>query len=184
MAGNSAQITLGPGWLKMAPIGTAEPTANETALPVAWLDLGYTEEGNTFTYEVTSEDVFVAEELSPVSTQEVKADGTVKFSLAQANRKNLALALGRGTAEATDATSLQPVALGGRQFFMLIWDKEDVPTTSNVRWIYRKCFVTGGLEIAHKKAPNKTLINIEARTFTPTGLQPFIVWPSDAGLIS
>jgi hypothetical protein len=184
MAGNANEIAIGPGWLYVAPIGTAEPVANETALPVTWLQVGYTEEGSTFAYNVTSEDVFVAEETSPVSTQEVKAEGSVKFALAQANRKNFGLALGLGTALTTDATSLEPASLGGRLFFMMIWDKEAVPTTANVRHIYRKCFSSGGIELVRKKAPNKTTIGMEAKLYTPTGAKPFIIWPSDAGMIS
>lgn len=185
MAGNGANIGIGPGWLYAAPIATADPANNETSLPVDWISLGYTEDGNQFSYAVTSEDIEVAESVDPVATQETKALSKVTFSMAEMTRRNLGLALGRGLV-ANDDSILEPAALGSRLYFKLIWQSLDhvtpaVSDTANIRWLFRKCFVSGSLDISHKKAPAKALLPVEISCYRPdSATAPWAVFPNAA----
>ena len=64
--GNPDEVLLGAGTLYVAPIGTTEPTSASAALPSAWREVGWTEDGSTINYVMTSADVNVEEEFDPV----------------------------------------------------------------------------------------------------------------------
>lgn len=183
-AGVSSDVDMGPGWLWAAAVGTAEPADASTALPSAWRTIGYTEDGNTFTSEVTAEDIEVAEELDPIDIRETKRANSLVLQMAQVNRKNLALAFNTGPNEANDNTPYEPPALGASVYCMLAWDLNSFASTdaTNVRILYRKCKASGPIAIPHKKAPAKSLIPVTFRIVKPTGLAPFKVFPNASGL--
>ena len=64
--GTPGNVKLGAGRLYYAPLGTTEPTNCSTALPSAWIAVGYTENGTSIDTAITSEDIEVAEELDPI----------------------------------------------------------------------------------------------------------------------
>lgn len=181
--GSSTFVEVGPGRLYVAPIGTAEPADNDTALPSVWRAVGYTEDGSRFTSELTSEDIEVAEELDAIRTINTKRTNTLALSMAEASRRNLALALNQGANAANDDTALEPPDLGTEVRVMLVWDSDETPSATNVRWLYRQCYQTGAVEINRAKAPNKTLLPVTFAVEKPSGLAPFKVFPSSTGLI-
>lgn len=69
---SSSELAIDPGLLYVAPIGTTEPTASTdlaaASLPSAWREVGYTEDGSVFKYDVKSEKIEVAEELDPIQS--------------------------------------------------------------------------------------------------------------------
>jgi len=107
--GNTANIQLGVGRLWYAPLGTAEPTNGSSSMPSAWNAIGYTEEGSTFTIELSAEEVYVAEELDPALYINTKRTTKVKFSMAEATRKRLAIVLGMGAGEIFIAAAKEAV---------------------------------------------------------------------------
>lgn len=184
--GTATNVSLGPGWLYVAAIGTTEPTSASAALPSAWRDVGYTEEGSTFSYEYENEGIEVAEELDAIRYVTTGRAGTLAFNMAEATRRNLALALNAGAAAANDATAIEPTAAGSEVRVMAVWDSGDataVAAGTSSRWLFRQCFQAGNIEIDRHKAPDKSLIPVEFRLEKPTGLQPFKVFPNSSFLI-
>lgn len=182
--GNAENISLGAGRLYVAPLGTDEPTVASAALPSAWRAVGYTEDGTTITTELTNEEIEVAEEYDPVLYMMTKRKIMVAVQMAEATRRNLALALGVGANEANDGTSFEPPNPGDETGFMLVWDSEDDATNGdNIRWLFRKCKISGSIETSRNKAPNKALLPIEVNVEKPSNLAPFKVFPNSSGLI-
>lgn len=176
---DSAAIAIGPGTLYVAPIATADPTNASSALPSAWRQVGYTEEGNTFKYGIETADVEVAEALDPVRIDTIKRSGMVSFSMAEMTRNNLVLSLNGGANAANDASSVEPPAPGAEVRVKLALD-----TLGGSRWVFRRCVQAGEIEIARKKSPDKALIPVEFKLELPTGQQPFIVFPAASGYLT
>ena len=183
--GNVANIQLGPGRLYVAALGVAEPASVSAALPSAnWITIGYTEEGTAVSTEMTSEAIEVAEELDPVLFVQTRRTTSVTFSMAEATKKRLFLAVGGGAGgfddtipfEFPDASEILPV--------QIIWDLEDTPTNLNRRWLFRRATPSGTIEIPRRKAPAKTLIGV---TFdcakSLAGLKAVKVFPNVSGQV-
>jgi hypothetical protein len=174
---DSGNVDLGPGLLYVAPLGTAEPTSASAALPSAWREIGYTEQGNAFTSETTSEPVEVAEELDPIRYVNTRRLSSIAFEMAEVTRQNLALALNVGANEATSG-SLEPPDSTAEVRVMIVFD-----TDSGARWVLRQCYQSGTVELASRKAPQKRLIASNFRLEKPTGATSFIVFPNADGLV-
>jgi hypothetical protein len=166
--GNASVIqkSMGPGTLYIAPIGTTEPAATLPfpAWGTGWYALGYTEDGSSFSYEVTTEAVEVAEELERVFTVTTGRNQTVTFQLAEATQFNLKAALNGGASSIADPAAgtsvvFEPPDLGTEVRVMLGFESE----TGLERWIWRQCFQTGSVEMQRRKGAQKPLIPV---TFT------------------
>jgi hypothetical protein len=174
--GTPNNVVAGPGLLYVAPAATTLPTDAATALGTSFVPVGYTEEGSTFSYAITREDLWVAEEVSPVKSYTTKVDTMVKFSMAEATVLNLLLALNQGVV--ASATDVSAPAAGSEVYVVLV-----LQATSGARWVFPQCIQTGNVEIAHKKAPAKTLIPVEFKLYLPTSGPLFICYPGANGLI-
>lgn len=178
MARNSDEVQSGAGLLYAAPLGTAEPTSATASLDAAFREVGYTEEGPTFTYEVENEGLFVAEEFDPIRYQTTNRTGTIKFDIAQLSIENLALALNLGADFSHTATSIEPPDPGSELRIIIVHQTEQ-----GARWVFRKCINASSIEMPRKKAPDKGLIPVEFRLEKPTGQAPFIALPNANGLV-
>lgn len=182
--GDATDVKVGPGRLWVAAIGTTEPASASAALPSAWRAVGYTEEGTTFSQEITTEPIEVAEELDPIRYVNTRRAGSIQFSMAQMNRMNLALAMNTGVG--TDSTAaFEPPALGTEVRVMIVWDSNEdatdlVTNGGNVRWLFRQCYETDPIETAFQKAPQKSLLPVRFQLEKPTGLAPWKVYPNAA----
>lgn len=185
--GTSSNVQLGPGRIYVAPIGTTEPISASAALPSAWRAIGYTDQGTGITTETTSEPVEVAEELDPILYVNTRRLSGVAFAMAETTRRNLALALNMGAAAANDATALELPEPGEEVRVMIVWDSEDDPTANggaeNIRWIFRKAYQSGAIEVPRRKAPAKSILAVNFRLEKPDGLRVAKVFPNAAGLI-
>lgn len=170
--GTPGNVLIGPGTLYVAPIGTAEPASATATLDAAFREVGYTEDGTTFNYEITTEDVNVAEEYDPVMIATTGRSGSVAFQMAEATRRNLALAVNSGAAGATSG-SLEPPDPGSEVRVMIL-----LQTAEGARWLFRRCLQSGSIGIQRNKAPQKALLPVTFKLEKPTGAKPFIVWPS------
>ena len=183
--GSSANVQLGPGRLYVAPLGTAEPTANDSALPSAWRPVGYTEDGSAFSTTLTNNEVEVAEEADPILYVLAKRVNTLALTMAETTRRNLALALGdMDNAFTNDTTAYEPPDLGSEEACMIVWDSHEDPTDGdNVRWLFRQAKPGGTITLPRRKAPAKATIAVTFNLEKPAASKVFKVWPSDAGLV-
>lgn len=186
--GTTANVQLGPGRIYIAPIGTTEPASASAALPSAWVALGYTEDGTTFTVELTSEPIEVAEELDPIKYVNTRRTNQFSIQAAEMTRRNLALSLASGLTVNTPV-AFEPVNPGSETPVMLVWDSNEDPTANdgdgqgNRRWLFRQCRASGTIEMHRQKAPNKALLPITMNVEKPSGLAPFKVFPNANGLV-
>jgi len=182
---DSKTISLGPGLLYWAPAGTVDPTTAVTGsiisdtLPVAWKQIGYTENGSEFSYELTSEDVNVAEAFDPISHKTTGRSGTISFEMAEITAKNLVLALNGGTVtnSGTGATAMwtyEPPVPGTEVRVALLWQSDD----SLERWIFRQVFQTGSVTVGRRRGADKATVPVTFSLEIPaTGsTRPFKVW--------
>lgn len=152
-----SQVRVGPGILKVAPVGTPEPADLTAAWNVAWLDLGYTAEGHTFTVSPSFDPVEVAEEVDPISYEATGREMRVEFALAQITAKRLSYALNGGTITvAGSVVTFEPPDPGTETRVALGWESRD----KKERWVWRKCMQTGDVEIARRKAPDNATVPV------------------------
>lgn len=182
--GTPGNVALGPGRLYMAPLGTTEPVNCSTALPSAWIAIGYTEDGTEVGVDITSEGIEVAEELEPILFMQTKRSTKLTLSMAESTKKRLALSMGAGSQYTDDANSFQFPDASEVVAVMLIWDSLDTPTALNKRWVFRQCTPSGSVNISRKKAPSKSLIPVTFDCAKPsTSVKSVIVFPNSAGAI-
>lgn len=167
-------LALGPGQLFIASTGTPEPTDLTTAwaaVSANWVMLGYTNEASEFRYQPATDDVEVAEELDPISTQTTGRTSMLSFALAQMTATNLKRAMNGGTiTTGAGIVTFEPPDLGTEVRVMLGWEAED----STERWVYRQCYQQGDITITRGKGAVKALIPVEFRLEKPTtGLKLF-----------
>ena len=174
------KIATDPGYLFHAPLGTAEPTHTVVgsvftdSWPSAWVALGGTEEGHSFSWATSTETIEVAEFLDPIRYVETGRTGSVAFALASITLQNLKRALNGGSvvSTGTGATTLAtytPPALGASVRSMIGWESQD----STERLICFQVFNTGTVSIARRKGADKATLPIEFGIETPSSGVPF-----------
>lgn len=176
--GDADEVLLGPGVLYVAPIGTTEPTNASTALPSAWREVGWTDQGSAIDIAYNNEGIPVAEEFYPVKYVTTGVEMSLGFAMKQLTRDNLALALNLGANAAQDATALEPPTPGTEVRVMLVLQTEE-----NARWLFRQALQGGSVNIARNKAPNVALLPVQFRLEKPSSAQPFKVFPNSDGVV-
>jgi hypothetical protein len=175
-----------PGYLWIAPLGTAEPTAAATAgefsdtIGVAWIPFGATTEGSTFTYSSTVEPISVAEFFDPISYYTTERSGSIAFNLAHWSLSNYRRALNGGVAALTptgsagsEITTLEPPDPGNEVRSMILWQSTD----DTVRILLRQCIQGGEVSSAFQKAPSIAAIPCTFNMEVPaTGAKPWKMW--------
>lgn len=170
--GNAAALSLGPGWLYWAPLGTALPIDRTTALDAAYQRIGYTDEGSELSFEISSESVEVAEELDPVFTRTTGRNGSLTFAMAENTVRNLTLAFNGGTVASvgTGDFSYEPPEPGQEVRRILVWESED----AQERWVYPQVFQAGSVTMSRRKGATKTTIPAQFKLEKPAaGGAPF-----------
>jgi hypothetical protein len=182
MPNDPLAISIGPGRLWIGLAGVIEPTTASAAPdPDDFEQVGYTEEGSTFKYEVGSEDVYVAEEVDPVRNEITTSTATLSLAMAEATLRNLEIAFGAWGGAGTGyvgGDTFEPPAPGSEQRYMLLLD-----TPEGARWIFRRAVNRGAIELARKKAPDKALLAVEFRLEKPAGAALFKVISSPDALV-
>jgi hypothetical protein len=182
------QLLTDPGFLFVSPLGTAVPTNTVAgtkftdAWAGAWIPLGATEEGSTFSYSTSVEPVRVAELFDPVKYSTTDRAGSMAFSLASWTLANWKLAMNGGTlalVSGTGATQLNkytPAQPGSEVRMQLGWESLD----GTVRIVAYQVINGGEVASAFRRAPDKALIpftfNFEVNS---TGV-PYEIWTAGA----
>jgi hypothetical protein len=169
-----------PGYLFRAPIGTAEPTWAVTASvfsdawPAAWIPMGATAEGSTFSYTTTVEPVTVAEFFDPIKQVTTGREGSFAMNLADVTATHMAWSLNKAAGVVTGATTtlmniVEPPAPGGEVRCMLGWESLD----STVRLLCRQVINASTIEMAFQKGTDNAVIPMEFQFEVPVAAQPF-----------
>lgn len=179
-------ILTDPGFLWVAPLGTAAPTNTVTAgkfsdtVAAAWLPLGATTEGSTFTYSSEVEPIRVAEFFDPIRYATTERSGNIAFNLAHWSLSNYRRALNGGVAAlvpsgaaGSELTTLEPPDPGNEVRSMILWESTD----STVRIMLRQALQGGEIESAFQKAPDYAAIPCTFNMEVPdSGAKPWVMW--------
>jgi hypothetical protein len=172
-----------PGFLFWAPLGSDEPDMTVVgskftdAWPVAWLPLGATEDGSTFSYEQTVEAIRVAELFDPIKYVQTENAGTLAFNLASFTMTNLKRAYNGGTITVTGSTTttltrLDPPDPADVVRAMVGWESLD----GTARIIGRQALNSGAVANAFQKAPAYAVIPFNFNLERPAGDTSFSLW--------
>lgn len=163
-------VRVGPGRLLIAALGSTEPSDLTTPWDVAWVELGYTDAGSTFTFNNTFEDVVVEEEYDPIRTLQTARLITLEFAAAQLTADNLTTAFNGGDVSTSEGmVTFEPPDAGDYTQVMIGWEADD----GLERWGFRQCTQIGSIAIARRKAPAKATIPMQFRATKPTGAKSF-----------
>jgi len=182
---STPNILTDPGFLWIAPLGTAAPTNTVTAgkfsdtVAAAWLPLGATAEGSTFNYSSTVEPIRVAELFDPVKYVTTERAGSIAFNLANWTLSNYRRALNGGIAAlvptgvaGSELTTLEPPEPGQEVRAMILWESTD----STVRLMARQTMQGGEISSAFAKAPANAVIPCTFNFEVPTAGKPWSMW--------
>jgi hypothetical protein len=175
-----------PGILWIGPLGTAEPTPTSAAgkftdvLPAAWLLLGPTDDGSSFSDSVSTDTITVAEFLNAIRTVVTARTSKLSHALASWTLSNYRRAINGGVAAiapqgtaGSEVTSLEPPVEGTETRSMVLWESTD----STLRLLGRQSFQTGEVATDFKAGAAHALIPCEWTFEQPTtGLRPWKMW--------
>lgn len=175
-----------PGFLWIAPLGTAAPTNTVTggefsdAVAAAWIPLGATTEGSTFAYSTSVEPIRAAELFDPVKYVTTERSGSIAFNLMNYTLSNYRRAMNGGVAALTatgtagsELTTLEPVDPGDEVRSMILWESTD----STLRLMLRQTLQGGEVSSAFQRAPSIAAIPCTFNLEIPTGgTKPWIMW--------
>lgn len=164
MPGNKQQLALGPGLLRIAPLGSTEPVDLATPWDAAWVEMGYTKEGSKASFELDTGEVMVAEEIDPVwiaiNARKIK----VAFVLAQLTAANIKRAMNGGTiTSGTGIVTFEPHQPGDELRMMLGFESED----GTERWVFREALNGGSVELERKRGADNAVIATEWQLAKP-----------------
>jgi hypothetical protein len=104
MANADAITVAGDGTVRVAPVGTTQPTTPTGAPAAGWVDLGYvSEDGVTFTDSKDIEDVLAWQSFYPVRKIVTGKEATLAFVLREWDERTIPLAFGGGTLSSPSA---------------------------------------------------------------------------------
>ncbi|GAB7039703.1 MULTISPECIES: phage tail tube protein [Catenuloplanes] len=162
------QIKTGPGVIRWAPLGTAAPAPTAVGGKIAvtwdaaWLQVGATDAGLTYTESTSTEQIRVAESLYAVKTVTTEKSGTVAFEMNHISDVNWKLAMNGGTitvtgSNGTKLSSYVPPLTGNEvrvQLAFLSYDDEEL-----IWW--PQVFNGGSVETARGTVETKAGLPVE-----------------------
>lgn len=173
-------ILTDPGYLLWAPLASSEPTNTVVGSvftdtwPVAWINLGATEEGSEFNYESKVEAVSVAEFFDPIRYATTERSGSFAFNLADYTLNSLKRAFNGGTlatVSGAGTTLLSSYVLptpGNEVRAMIGWESLD----RTMRIICYQTLQGGAVKTAFKKPPAFAVIPCQFNFEVPTSGVP------------
>lgn len=174
-------IMTDPGFLFLAPLGTALPASGvggtvvgskfTDAWPAAWVNLGGTEDGSEFSFSTSVEPIRVAEIFNPIQYAVTEQATSMAFSLADYTANNLRRAWNVGSANLTTISGaattllsrLRPPAPSEIIRQMLGWESLD----STMRLFGYQVINGGEVTSAYKKSPDNALIPFQLNFEVP-----------------
>lgn len=170
MAKDTTQVLVGTGTLYTAALGTAFPVNAETAPAGAWSDVGFSEEGGAFEFDLTFEDIEVAELAEPVDTRWTEVEYRFVIALAQLSLENIKLSLNGGTittiAGPPQRRTYTPPTVGGDAALAALFRFKN-ENGFNTDLQMPKVRNISAVSIPFRKAPNKSIIACSFKLVTP-----------------
>lgn len=180
---NAAAVRFGkPGKLFVAAVGTDEPASASDAWPAGWVPLGYTDEGSAFNYEISTDNVEVAEELDILARVTTGRDASVEFALAEITKKNLTIAFNGGLIVGDGlAWTFEPNDLGDEQRVAIGWDAMPTVASNDLRIVFRQCLQGGSIGLENRKGATKSTIAANFQLEKPaSGAKILKMWGAGA----
>jgi hypothetical protein len=169
------------GHVYAAPVGTTHPLDVITALPVAWIDLGYTKTGPSATPANTIVDVLAWQTQFPV--RQVVTEQSMKYAidLLQTNTDNLKLAFGGGaTTTGTGVTVYKPPVSRSVIERSMVFEITDGAIIT--RWVFDRMAVSLSGAVTFDKSSPQTY-PLEFSLLAPTGSNtPFEMITNDTAV--
>jgi hypothetical protein len=172
----NANVTSGAGsGTVVVPGGIAAASVFTDAIAAAWTPAGVTAEGSEFSYELSTDQITVAEYLDPLSIVSTGRSGGVAFDAAQDHFNTWKMAMNGGTIStvagsgATLVSQYAPPTVGSEVRIALLWESDD----NTLRKWYPKCFQTGGLKVSRKKGNDFAKWGVAFGLEQPATGQPF-----------
>jgi hypothetical protein len=143
-----------------------------------WIPIGATEEGSTFSHEMSSEPIRVAEIFEPVAYAVTETNASLAFAMADWTLQKLKIALNGGTMTlvsgtgATALTSLEPPDPSQVTRSMIGWQSLD----ATVRIVARQVINASAIESAFQRAPAKSLIPVQFQFERPAAAKSWIAY--------
>lgn len=177
MSGTVENLSLGPGTLYVAQVGTTAPTTVTAAWAAGWKAVGYTSEGSEVSIELTADPVDVAEEIDPVLHVNSARNVSISFSMAEMTARNLTIAMNGGTVTSgSGVVTYTPPSPSAQVRYAIGWESED----GTERWVFPKTFQSGGVTVARRKGADKAVLPVTMTAEKPTGGVPFTVVLKDS----
>lgn len=172
--GNLNAISLGVGTLRVAVLGSAEPASLTAPWDGAWVELGYTFEGHSWTFTMETEEVEVAEELMPIDEIDVKQSGSIEFTSAEVTAFHWSVACNGGTILTPSGyVTFEPPLPGATATKrMLGWESQD----GTERIVWRKVRNSGDVEQTRSKGADKAGIPMSMKMLSPGAGIPAWKW--------
>ena len=173
-------LATGPGYLYIAPLGTALPTNTVVgsvftdAWPGGWILLGITRQGHEFDYTISTSNIEAAEYFDPLQIVTDSRVAVLKAELMQVHATNMKNALNGGTLSVTGSGTTQlntytPPAPGSEVRQMLGWEATD----NTERLVMEQAFQVGSLAIQRQKGSANAGLPVEYQAELPASGFPF-----------
>ncbi len=156
------------------------------AWPVWWIPCGVTRDGSQFSYELTTENIEVAEYLDPLDIIPTGRNIGAAFDLAQITNRSYLMAWNGGTsttvsgATTTLLTKVSPPVLGAEVDTMIGWESQD----GTERIIYYQATQSGNIQWSNQKAPNYKSLPLTFKIKQPESGNPFDSWLAGASRVA
>lgn len=169
-------VLTGAGYLLWAPLGSTLPSNTVSGgvftdpWDAAWIELGATDEGKTFSYETTIEPIEVAEFFDPVRFETVSRQGSLAFALADYTLSNYEKVFNGGSLTVSgiapdELSTYEPPDPGEEVRAMLGFESLD----NTYRLVLHQVINGSNVESAFQKPPQKALLPAEFRMELPVG---------------
>jgi hypothetical protein len=169
----SASIQSGPGRVYYAPLGTTIPTITAAASKIAatwsaWVQVGSTDAGITYTESADTADITVAESLYPIRTVTTSKSSRIAFTMNEISDLNWKLAMNGGTATvtgtgATKLTTYVPPLVGAEVRVMLAF----IDNLDTEAIVWPQVFNVGSVEYVRGNYETKAGLSVEFNAEIP-----------------
>jgi hypothetical protein len=168
-----ASIQSGPGRVYYAPLGTTIPTITAAASKIAatwsaWVQVGSTDAGITYTESADTADITVAESLYPIRTVTTSKSSRIAFTMNEISDLNWKLAMNGGTATvtgtgATKLTTYVPPLVGAEVRVMLAF----IDNLDTEAIVWPQVFNVGSVEYVRGNYETKAGLSVEFNAEIP-----------------
>lgn len=177
--GNPLAISVGPGALFVAPMGTTLPASAVAVLDAAFVAVGYTDAGTKVNIAPSYDPIKVEEEVDPITHAMTDRETTVEFAMAEMTRTKLAIAVATFDTGVTDNTTAVDAPDPGTEKRVILVLKR----ANGALWLFRKCLQVGKVDISNRKGAEKATLPVSFKLEKPTTGALWTAYPTTGGYV-